>query len=90
MFENLARDTCEGDGSVIYRFLRRAFLVYPDHIRGEPVFGEASIPKRLSEYIFKIGANSRLFSMSTVFGIISGPLALLPMSITSGLHWHRL
>ena len=53
MFENLARDTCEGDGSVIYSFLLRAFLVYPDHIRGEPVFGEASTPKRFSEYISK-------------------------------------
>ena len=51
MFDNLARDTCEGDGSVIPSFLLRAFLVYPDHIRGEPVFGEASIPKRFSEYV---------------------------------------
>ena len=55
MFENLARDTCEGDGSVISSFLLRAFLVYPDHIRGEPVFGEASIPKRFSEYICQNG-----------------------------------
>ena len=51
VFENLARDTCEGDGSVIPSFLLRAFLVYPDHIRGEPVFGEASIPKIFSEYV---------------------------------------
>ena len=51
MSKNLARDTCEEDGSVISGFLLRAFLVYPDHIRGEPVPGEASIPKRFSEYI---------------------------------------
>ena len=38
----------------------------------------------------KSGANSRLHSFSTVFGIRSGPLALLPLSITSGLRWHRL
>ena len=55
MFENLARDTCEGDGSVISSFLLRAFLVYPDHISGEPFFGEASIPKRFSEYICQNG-----------------------------------
>ena len=52
MFENLARDTCEGDGSVISSFLLRLWsILYPDHIHGEPVFGEASIPKRFSEYI---------------------------------------
>ena len=44
MFKNLARYTCEGDGSVVSSFLCRAFLVYSDHIR-EPVLGEASIPK---------------------------------------------
>ena len=51
MFKNLARYTCEGDGSVVSSFLLRAFLVYSDHIRGEPVPGEASIPKGFSEYI---------------------------------------
>ena len=52
MFKNLvACYTCEGDGSVVSSFLFRAFLVYSDHIRGEPVLGEASIPKGFSEYI---------------------------------------
>ena len=94
VFKNLAPYTCEGDGSVVSSFLFRAFLVYSDHIRGEPVLGEASIPtsKGFSGSV-KIGANSRLHSFSTVFGIRSGPLALLiftSLSITSGLRWHRL
>ena len=89
MFKNLARDTWEGDGSVISSFLLRAFLVYPAHIRSEPVLGEASIPKRFSDISVKIGANSRLHSVSTVFGIRSGPLALLIFT-SSGLRWHRL
>ena len=83
MFKNLARDTWEGDGSVISSFLLRAFLVYPAHIRSEPV------PKRFSDISVKIGANSRLHSVSTVFGIRSGPLALLIFT-SSGLRWHRL
>ena len=46
VFKNRARDTCEGDGSVISSFLLMAF---PDHIRGEPVLGKASIINRFSE-----------------------------------------
>ena len=52
VFKNLARYTCEGDGSVVSSFLFMAFLVYSDHIRGEPVLGEASIPKGFSEFIY--------------------------------------
>ena len=58
MFKNLARDTCEGDGSVICSFLLRAYLVHLDHIRGEPVLGEASIPKSFHNISVKICYNS--------------------------------
>ena len=58
MFKNLARDTCEGDGSVICSFLLRALLVHPGHIRGEPVLGEAFTPKSFQNISVKIGANS--------------------------------
>ena len=51
MFKNIARKTYEGDGPVLSSVLLSAFLVYPEHIRGEPVLGEASTPKRFSEYI---------------------------------------
>ena len=58
MFKNLARDTCEGDGSVICSFLLRALPVHPDHIRGEPVLGQASTPKSFRNISVKICANS--------------------------------
>ena len=77
MFENLALDNCEGDGSVISSFLLRAFLVYPDHIFAvSQSLGRRPSLRDFRNIYVKMGANSRLHSLSTVFGIRSGPLTL--------------
>ena len=72
MFKNLARYTCEEDGSVV-----SSFLYIPTTFAVSQSLGKRPSLRDFRNISVKIGANSRVHSFSTVFGIRSGPLALL-------------
>ena len=80
MFENLARDTVVTlVREMVRQFLASClgpFLYIPTTLAVSQSLGRRPSLRDFQNISVKMGANSQLHSLSTVFGIISGPLAL--------------